>query len=55
MMDYWFGTTKSPQESIEKAIELAQKSLAVDDSRAEVHALLSQPLLLEKGVGQSDC
>jgi len=48
MMDYWFGTNKSPQESIRKAIELAQKSLAVDDTRAEVHALLSQLYCLAK-------
>jgi adenylate cyclase len=48
MMDYWFGTSKSPQESIKKAIELAQKSLAVDDSRAEVHALLGQLYCLAK-------
>jgi len=41
MMDYFLGTTKSPRESIEKAIELAQKSLAVDDNRAEDHARLS--------------
>jgi adenylate cyclase len=41
MMDYFLGATKSPRESIEKAIELAQKSLAVDDSRAEDHARLS--------------
>ncbi len=42
MMDYWLGSTKSPQESINKAIELAQKSLAVDDTRSEIHGLLSQ-------------
>jgi len=41
MMDYFLGTTKSPRESIDNAIELAQKSLAVDDSRAEDHARLS--------------
>jgi len=41
MMDYFLGTTKSTRESIEKAIELTQKSLAVDDSRAEDHARLS--------------
>ena len=40
MMDYLLGTTKSPRESIDKAIELAQKSLAVDDTRAEDHARL---------------
>jgi len=48
MMDYWFGTTKSPRKSIEKAIKLAQKSLAVDDSHAEVHALLGQLYCLAK-------
>ena len=48
MMDYWFGTGKSPRESIEKAIELAQKSLAVDDSRAESHALLGYLYSLRK-------
>jgi adenylate cyclase len=40
MMDYLLGTTKSPRETIEKAIKLAQKSLSVDDSRAEDHAKL---------------
>ncbi len=48
MLDYWFGTSKSPQESIAKAIELAQKSLAVDDTRAEVHGLLSQFYCLKR-------
>ena len=48
MLDYWFGTSKSPQESIKIAIELAQKSLAVDDTRAEVHALLGYLYCLRK-------
>ena len=48
MMDYWFGTGKSPRESIKKAIELSQKSLAVDDSRAESHALLGYLYSLRK-------
>ncbi len=29
--DYWLGNTKSPQETIERGIELAQKALAIDD------------------------
>ena len=41
MMDYWFGSTKSPRESIEKAVELAQKALALDETRALTHGLLS--------------
>jgi len=41
MMDYWYGSGKSPQESIEKAIELAQKAIALDDAFASPHGLLS--------------
>ena len=50
MLDYWLGTTKSPRESIEKAIELAQKALALDDTLAEAHALLSHLYCYKKGV-----
>ncbi len=39
-MTYFLGSTKSPQETLEKAIELAQKALAMDDSMADAHALL---------------
>ena len=38
--DYWQGYTKSPRETLEKGIELAQKALAMDDSIANGHALL---------------
>ena len=38
--DYVLGNTKSPQETIEKGVELAQKALAMDDSIAEAHGLL---------------
>ncbi len=41
MMDYWYGSGKSPQESIEKAIELAQRAIALDDAHASPHGLLS--------------
>ena len=33
-LEYWLGLGKSPRESIEKGIELAQKALAMDDSIA---------------------
>ena len=46
--DYWLGNTKSPRESIEKAIELAQKALALDDSIAEAHALLCYLYILKR-------
>jgi adenylate cyclase len=38
--DYLLGNTKSPRETFEKSMELAQKSLAMDDSIAGAHALL---------------
>jgi len=41
MMDYLFGSAKSPGESIEKAIELAQKAIALDDAYAQPHGMLS--------------
>jgi len=40
-LEYWLGLGKSPQESIEKGIELAQKALAIDDSSPMAHSQLS--------------
>jgi adenylate cyclase len=34
MMDVWLGTSKSPKDSIAKAIELIEKALTMDDSLA---------------------
>jgi adenylate cyclase len=39
--DLTLGTSKSPKESFEKAMEMAQKALAMDDSISGAHALLS--------------
>jgi adenylate cyclase len=38
--DYMLHNTKSPRETIEKGIELAQKALAMDDSIPQAHGLL---------------
>jgi adenylate cyclase len=38
--DYMLRDTKSPQETLKKGIELAQKALAIDDSIPEAHGLL---------------
>ena len=46
--DYALGNTKSPQETIEKSMELAQKALAMDDSIAEAHILLSMLYIRKK-------
>jgi adenylate cyclase len=39
-IDYFLDQTKSPQETLDKAIELVQKALAMDDSLARAHGLL---------------
>jgi adenylate cyclase len=46
--DYMLDNTKSPRETIEKGIELVQKTLAMDDSIADAHGLLCR-LYLTKG------
>jgi adenylate cyclase len=46
--DYRLGNTKSPRETLEKGIELAQKALAMDDSIAGAHVLLCM-LYITKG------
>jgi adenylate cyclase len=38
--DIVLGNTKSPRETLEKGIELAQKALAMDDSISAAHSLL---------------
>jgi adenylate cyclase len=38
--DYTLGNTKSPRETIEKGIEVAQKAIAMDDTYGEAHGLL---------------
>ena len=38
--DYMLGNTKSPQETLEKAIEMVQKGLVMDDSIAIGHGIL---------------
>jgi adenylate cyclase len=40
MHDYWLGNTKSPRQTLEKGLELAQKALSIDDSLGGAHTLL---------------
>jgi adenylate cyclase len=40
MGDIWFGISKSPTESLGRAIELGQKAVALDESEAIGHAVL---------------
>jgi adenylate cyclase len=41
LMEYWLGIGKSPQETLEKGIEMAQKTIAMNDSLSGGHGLLS--------------
>jgi tetratricopeptide (TPR) repeat protein len=56
--DYWFGSTSSPRESIEKATELVQKALALDDTLADAHGFLgylyTQKREYEKGIAEGE-
>jgi adenylate cyclase len=47
-LDCWLGSGKSPQESIEKSIEMARKALAMDDSIGDAHALLGHLYALKR-------
>ena len=39
--DFLLGKTKSPRETLEKALELAQKAIAMDDSLSHAHKMLT--------------
>jgi adenylate cyclase len=51
LVDAVYGFSSSPSESIEKALELANKSLTMDDTQPDVHALWSTIYL---GQGQHE-
>jgi adenylate cyclase len=40
VMDVWLGASKSPKQSIGKAMKLLQKAIVLDDTFAEAHGLL---------------
>lgn len=48
LRDVMFGWSKSPEESISKAKELAEKALTMDDTSATAHALLSNIYLVKE-------
>ncbi len=48
LYDYWLGNTKSPRETLEKGIALAQKALAMDVSIVGAHVILCM-LYIAKG------
>jgi adenylate cyclase len=54
VIDVWLGATKSPRESLKKAMELAQKAISLDDSLGGAHGLLGNIYIMikeyEKGI-----
>jgi adenylate cyclase len=57
--DVWLGTSKSPQQSIDKAMGLLEKALALDDTFAEAHGALgfiysSMNRQYDKGVAEAE-
>ncbi len=58
LMDMWLGSSKSPRESLAKAIELTQKAIALDDSYATAHGLLGNLYIMtrqyDKGIAECE-
>jgi adenylate cyclase len=57
-LDVWLGTSKSPKQSLGKAMELLQKAIALDDTFAEAHGTLgflySMIRLHDKGIAEAE-
>jgi len=58
MMDVWYGSSESPGKSMERASELAQKALALDETRDYAHSLLGHISLMirqhEKAIAEGE-
>ena len=48
LIEVWMGWSKSPGESLKKAVELGQKTLALDENNADAHALLGSIYVVQK-------
>ncbi len=46
--DVWYGTTDSPDQSLARAFELAQKAISLDDSNAAPHGTLGQIYMMKR-------
>jgi tetratricopeptide (TPR) repeat protein len=44
----WFGLSESPDESVKRAVELAQKALTLDDTQDSPHSLLGNIYLMKR-------
>jgi adenylate cyclase len=46
--DVWFGMTESPEQSLARAFELAQKAISLDDSNAAAYSVLGQVYAMKR-------
>jgi adenylate cyclase len=58
LVDVWLGSTKSPRESLRKAIELAKKAISLDHSLGGAHGLLGNLYVMtrqyDKGIREAE-
>jgi adenylate cyclase len=58
LVDVWLGSTKSPRQSLKKAVEFARKALSLDDSLGGAHGLLGNLYIMindyEKGIIEAE-
>jgi len=48
MMDVWLGLSKSPKESLDKAVELTQKAISLDPKDSRYYALIGYLYTMER-------
>jgi adenylate cyclase len=48
LMEVWFGSSESPSKAMERAAELAQKALALDDTQDTPHSLLGSIYVMQR-------
>jgi adenylate cyclase len=48
LMDVWFGTTESPDQSLAWAFELAQKAISLDNSNAAAYGILGEIYVMKR-------
>jgi len=47
-LDIWYGITKSPEQSLARAFELARKAISLDNSSAYAHSTLGKTYAMAK-------
>ncbi len=53
VIDVWLGTTESPEQSLNRAFELAQKAISLDDSDAGAYSVLANVYAMKRQYEQA--